>query len=135
VVKVKSVGQEREVMGQKWMQDCDQQVLVTHRACAAKVLGTELAARATANGDRLTMASSRVFGSTDALYLKPASSPIQSFVPIFNRVSMPPIKAVRERLLQWAFAPIGNSPEDFTGDFPSLLMRRGVRRCAMQALS
>ena len=77
MVKAKSVGQEREVMGQKRMQDCDQQVLVTHRACAAKVLGTELAARPTANGDRLTMASSRVFGSADALYFKPASCPIQ----------------------------------------------------------
>jgi tripartite-type tricarboxylate transporter receptor subunit TctC len=67
-------------MGEHW----NQQVIVDNRPGAAGVLGTEMGAKAMADGYTLTMAVSSAFGINPTLYSKLPYDAIRDFAPIAN---------------------------------------------------
>ena len=77
------------LIAQKMTEDWGQQVIVDNRPGAGGVVGTELAARASADGYTLTMAPSSAFATAPSLYEKPPYDPLRDFEPIANLVSTP----------------------------------------------
>src|SRR3954469_16480460 len=72
------------IVAQKIGQDWHQQVVVDNRPGAGGVLGTELGAKAPADGYTLTMAVSSAFGINPTLYSKLPYDAIKDFAPIAN---------------------------------------------------
>lgn len=72
------------IVAQKLSQDWNQQVVVDNRPGAGGVLGTEMGARAPADGYTLTMAVSAAFGINPSLYSKLPYDIIRDFAPISN---------------------------------------------------
>ncbi len=72
------------VVAQKMSEDWGQQVIVDNRPGAGAVIGTEMGAKATADGYTLTMAVSSAFGINPTLYSKLPYDAIKDFAPIAN---------------------------------------------------
>jgi tripartite-type tricarboxylate transporter receptor subunit TctC len=72
------------VVGQGLTQSLGKPVVVENRPGAAAIVGTELGAKATADGYTLTMAVSSAFGINPGLYKKLPYDAIRDFAPITN---------------------------------------------------
>jgi tripartite-type tricarboxylate transporter receptor subunit TctC len=72
------------IVAQKMGQDWNQQVVVDNRPGAGGVLGTELGAKAPADGYTLTMAVSSAFGINPTLYPNTNYNILRDFAPISN---------------------------------------------------
>jgi len=72
------------VIGQKLTESWGQQVVVDNRPGAGGVVGTELGAKAAADGYTLTMAVSSGFGINPTLYAKLPYDAVRDFAPITN---------------------------------------------------
>jgi tripartite-type tricarboxylate transporter receptor subunit TctC len=72
------------LIAQKMSESWSQQVIVDNRPGAGGILGTELGARAPADGYTLTMAVSSAFGINPTLYAKLPYDAIADFAPISN---------------------------------------------------
>src|SRR4051812_5170807 len=72
------------IVAQKMGQDWNQQVVVDNRPGAGGVLGTELGAKAPADGYTLTMAVSSAFGINPTLYPNTSYNIVRDFAPISN---------------------------------------------------
>ena len=88
-------------MGEHW----GQQVIVDNRPGAGGIVGTEMGAKATADGYTLTMAVSSAFGINPTLYSKLPYDAVKDFAPIANLGLTPqtlvanpaaPFKSVKE---------------------------------------
>jgi len=72
------------VIGQKLSEAWGQQIVVDNRAGAGGIVGTELGARAPADGYTLTMGVSSAFGINPGLYPKLPYDAVRDFEPITN---------------------------------------------------
>jgi tripartite-type tricarboxylate transporter receptor subunit TctC len=72
------------VIAQKMSEDWGQQVIVDNRPGAGAIVGTELGAKANADGYTLTMAVSSAFGINPTLYAKLPYDVLRDFAPISN---------------------------------------------------
>jgi tripartite-type tricarboxylate transporter receptor subunit TctC len=72
------------IVAQKMAQDWNQQVIVDNRPGAGGVLGTEIGAKANADGYTLTMAVSSAFGINPTLYPNTSYNVLRDFAPISN---------------------------------------------------
>jgi len=93
------------IVASKMSEDWGQQVIVDNRAGAGAVIGTEMGAKAPADGYTLTMAVSSAFGINPTLYAKLPYDAIRDFAPIANLGLTPqtlvanpaaPFKSVKE---------------------------------------
>lgn len=93
------------VVAQKLSASFGQQVIVDNRPGAGAVLGTEIGAKANADGYTLTMAVSSAFGINPTLYSKLPYDAVKDFEPIINLALTPqtlvaspsaPFKTVKE---------------------------------------
>jgi len=93
------------IVASKMSEDWGQQVIVDNRAGAGAVIGTEMGAKAPADGYTLTMAVSSAFGINPTLYAKLPYDAIKDFAPIANLGLTPqtlvanpaaPFKSVKE---------------------------------------
>jgi tripartite-type tricarboxylate transporter receptor subunit TctC len=111
------------VVAQKMSEDWGQQVIVDNRPGAGAIVGTELGAKANADGYTLTMAVSSAFGINPTLYAKLPYDVLRDFAPISNlgltpqtlvaspsapfRSARELVAAARERPGQINFASLG----------------------------
>src|SRR5918992_1539314 len=72
------------VIAQKLTEKLGQQVVVDNRPGAGGIVGTELGARAPADGYTLTMGVSSAFGINPTLYSKLPYDAVRDFAPISN---------------------------------------------------
>jgi len=122
------------IVGNRLGEALGQSMIVDARPGAGGVLGTEIAARAPADGYTLFMGNNSTHGSNPALYAKLPYDAIKDFAPIILVVSTPyvlnvhpslPVKTVKELILfakarpgQINYASAGNgSTHHFCGEF------------------
>jgi len=86
------------VVGNKMAEGLGQQLVVDARPGAGGTLGTELAARAPADGYTLFMANNSTHGSNPALYAKLSYDAVKDFTPIIYVVSTPYVLSVHPSL-------------------------------------
>src|SRR4051812_16988848 len=122
------------IVGNRLGEALGQSMIVDARPGAGGVLGTEIAARAPADGYTLFMGNNSTHGSNPALYAKLPYDAIKDFAPIILVVSTPyvlnvhpslPVKTVKELIVfakarpgQINYASAGNgSTHHFCGEF------------------
>jgi tripartite-type tricarboxylate transporter receptor subunit TctC len=86
------------IVGNKMAEGLGQQLVVDARPGAGGTLGTELAARAPADGYTLFMANNSTHGSNPALYAKLSYDAVKDFTPIIYVVSTPYVLSVHPSL-------------------------------------
>jgi tripartite-type tricarboxylate transporter receptor subunit TctC len=85
-------------IGQKMSETWNQPVIVDNRAGAAGNIGTEVAARATADGHTLLMGTAGTHGINVSLYRKLSWHPVNDFAPVSLSAMVPNIMVVNNSL-------------------------------------
>lgn len=86
------------IVGNKLAESLGQQLVIDARPGAGGTLGTELAARAPADGYTLFMANNSTHGSNPALYAKLSYDAVKDFAPIIYVVATPYVLSVHPSL-------------------------------------